>query len=72
MPTLHRNTAIRFYGFEANTLVEMSKRLDENPLIALFEDYICDLEALPDLDPVFWINGYREHCCLNEFIVNID
>ena len=32
---------------------EMSKRLDENPLIAsVFEDYICDLEALPDLDPL--------------------
>lgn len=30
---------------------EMSKRLDENPLIAsVFEDHICDLEALPDLD----------------------
>ena len=30
---------------------EMPKRLDENPLIAsVFEDHICDLEALPDLD----------------------
>lgn len=30
---------------------EIGKRLDENPLIAsVIEDYICDLEALPNLD----------------------
>lgn len=32
---------------------ELAKRLEENPLIAsVFEDNICDLEALPDLDPL--------------------
>ena len=50
---------------------EMSKRLDENPLIAsAFEDHICDLEALPDFDAL--CSGSMvigSIIALNEFIV---